>query len=56
MVIHEFLSIKEVTKNMTLDRIEWRKRIHMTTLTSSLRIRSQPQKLGIEAIHYLWTT
>ena len=30
MVIHEFLSIKEVTKNMTLDRIEWRKRIHMT--------------------------
>ena len=28
-VIKEDVSIKEVTKKITLDRIEWRKRIHV---------------------------
>ena len=28
-VIKEDMSIKEVTKKITLDRIEWRKRIHV---------------------------
>jgi len=43
------MSIKEVTKCMTLDRIEWKKIIHVT-LTNKLRIHSQPQNFGTEAL------
>ena len=35
------LSIKEVTKNMALDLIEWRKRMHMLILIGLLRIHNR---------------
>ena len=42
VVVKNDMSIKEVTKSMTLDRKEYM----WLTLTSLLRIHSQPPKLG----------
>ena len=43
------MSIKEVTKSMFLDRIEWLKRVHVVDSDNMWRIHSQPQSFETKA-------